>query len=330
MTLTREQKLKAIKDAVTTIQKEHGTGSVVKMSEMDLSDVSSTSTGSLGLDIALGIGGLPRGRIIEIYGPESSGKSTLCQHIIAEAQKKGGICAYVDVEHSLEGEYATSLGINLNELYISQPSSAQEALNIVDKLIETNSFDVVVLDSVAALVPQEELDGEIGESKMGISARLMGQTLRKITPKADKANTLVVFVNQLRDKIGVMYGSPETTPGGNALKFFCTIRIDIRKKDTIKIKEDVIGIRVKANVRKNKISPPFKSAEFNIMFGKGIDQDGEIFGIAVDLGIINRAGAWFSYKDIKTQGGADFQKLMADNEELREEIKKLVIDSIKR
>lgn len=326
---SKEERLKRIKSAVSKIEKDHGTGSIIKMSEATVADTESTPTGSLGLDIALGIGGLPKGRVVEIYGPESSGKSTVCQHVIAEAQKAGGICAYIDVEHSLDGNYATNLGVNMDELYISQPKSTQEALNIADALLDSEGFDVIVIDSIAALVPQEELDGEIGESKMGVNARLMGQGLRKIVPKADKCGTLVLFVNQLREKLGVMYGSPETTPGGNAMKFAASVRLDIRRKDIIKVKDEAVGIRVRVSVRKNKVASPFKSAEFNIMFGSGIDKDEEIFDIAVSLGVISRGGSWFSYKDIKTQGGVEFKKLMGDNEELREEIKNIVMGIVK-
>jgi recombination protein RecA len=326
--MTKEEKLKKANAAVATVRKTHGEGSIIDMSKNNFGKYEAIPTGSLGLDIALGIGGLPKGRIVEIYGSESSGKSTLCQHIIAESQKRDGICAYIDVEHSIDSEYATTLGVNIDELHLAQPNSTQEVLNIVIELLKSNAFDVIVIDSVAALVPQEELDDEVGASKMGVNARLMGQGLRKIVPYAAASNTLVIYVNQLRDKLGVMYGSPETTPGGNALKFAASVRLDIRRKDVLKVKDEAVGIKVKVSVRKNKVGRPFKSAEFDIYFGRGIDQDGEILEIAIERDIVHKGGAWLAYKDLKIQGSPKFQELMNTNPELREEIKELVLQSL--
>lgn len=326
--MTNEEKLKNLKKMIEQASKDFGIGAVMHMSDNQVADVESISTGSLGLDLALGIGGLPKGRVVEIMGPESSGKSTLCQHIIAEAQKAGGIAAYIDVEHSFHADYAQALGVQLDKLYLSQPNSAQEALNLAERYASTGAIDVIVIDSVAALVSQEELDRQVGESTMGVTARLMGQGLRKLTPIIAKNNVLLVFVNQIRMKLGVMYGSPETTPGGEALKYFSTVRLDIRPREVIKEKDEAIARTVRVKVIKNKIAPPFKETLFTIVFGKGIDQEEEILGIAIEFGIVQKGGAWLKYKDYNIQGQEKFQQLMNDNPELKEEIKQLVIAKI--
>jgi recombination protein RecA len=321
--MTDEQK-KKIEAVQQRIEKDYGKGSFICLSDKPTFGEDVVSTGSLGLDIALGIGGLPHGRIVEIFGPESSGKSTLCQHIIAEAQKAGGSCAYIDVEHSLDSAYAERLGINLDELYLSQPSNAEEGLNIADILVESGAFKVVVVDSVAALTPKTELEGEIGDSKMGVQARLMGQALRIINTKVAKSGTLLIFVNQMRMKLGVMFGSPETTPGGEALKFYASVRLDIRRKGTNKEGEQAVSNSVKVRVVKSKVGVPFKSAEFNIVFGEGIDKKNELIQIGTDLGLIDKSGSWYKYKDIKIQGDSKFKQLLVDNPELSQELEEAI------
>jgi len=287
------------------------------------------STGSIGLDAALGIGGMPRGRVIEIYGPESSGKTTIATHVIAEAQKKGGMCAIIDAEHAFDSVYARKLGVNVDNLLISQPDYGEQALEIADRLILSGALDVVVIDSVAALVPKSELEGEMGDSKMGLQARLMSQALRKLTATISKTNTVCIFINQLREKIGVMFGNPETTTGGNALKFYASVRLDIRRQTQIKDGDETIGNRVKVKVVKNKVAPPFRSAEFDIIFGEGISKTGEIIDIGVDLGIIQKSGSWYSYNNDKLGQGRDAVKqLLTDNPELAGELESKIRERI--
>lgn len=319
------EKMKAIKLAIDKMDKDYGKGTVMLLSEKPPRASNVVSTGSLGLDVCLGIGGLPCGRIIEIYGPESSGKTTLATHIIAESQKKGGMCAIVDAEHAFDSEYAGKLGVDVDRLLISQPDYGEQALEVVDRLVKTGGMDVIVIDSVAALVPKAELEGEMGESKMGLHARLMSQALRKLTGIVEKTNTIVIFINQLREKIGVMFGNPETTTGGNALKFYASVRLDVRKIAVIKDGDEAIGNRVKVKVVKNKVAPPFKAAEFDLIFGEGIDKYSELIEASVALGIVKQSGSWFSYNDDKLgQGKSSVKSLLKDNEELYSEIKKLV------
>jgi len=288
------------------------------------------STGSIGLDVALGIGGLPKGRVVEIYGPESSGKTTVATHVIAEAQKKGGMCAIIDAEHAFDSSYAQKLGVDVDNLLISQPDYGEQALEIADRLILSGALDVVVIDSVAALVPKGELEGEMGDSKMGLQARLMSQALRKLTATISKTNTICIFINQLREKIGVMFGNPETTTGGNALKFYASVRLDIRRMAQIKDGEEAIGNRVKVKVVKNKVAPPFRSAEFDIVFGEGISKTGEIIDMGVELGIVQKSGSWFSYNNDKLGQGRDAVKqLLTDNPELANEIETKIREKIK-
>ena len=321
------EKQKKFKIMMDKIEKDFGKGSIMTLAEKpDFDPANVISTGSLGLDIALGIGGLPKGRIVEIYGPESSGKTTIATHVIAESQKKGGLCGFIDAEHAFDKEYAAKLGVDVDNLIISQPDYGEQALEIADRMICSGTFDVVVVDSVAALVPKGELEGEMGDSKMGLHARLMSQALRKLTASVSKNNTMLIFINQLREKIGVMFGSPEVTTGGNALKFYASVRLDVRRSisnsNLVKDQGDVaIGHPVTVKVIKNKVAPPFTKADFEIIFGKGIDRDGEILQIAVDLGIINKSGSWFSYDNNKLgQGKTAVNQLLADNPELKEEI----------
>jgi recombination protein RecA len=311
------EKLKALKLTIDKIDKDFGKGSVMMMNEKTHIHQEVISTGSLGLDLALGIGGLPRGRVIEIYGPESSGKTTLSTHVIAEAQKKGGMCAIIDAEHAFDSSYAQKLGVDIDNLLISQPDYGEQALEIADRLILSGAVDVVVIDSVAALVPKSELEGEMGDSKMGLHARLMSQALRKLTATIHKTNTICIFINQLREKIGVMFGNPETTTGGNALKFYASVRLDIRRVTQIKDGDTAIGNKVRVKVVKNKVAPPFRQAEFDIIFGQGISKAGEIIDIGVELGIIQKSGSWFSYEGNKLGQGRDSVKqMMLDNPEL--------------
>jgi recombination protein RecA len=320
-TATNTDKLKALRLTMDKIEKDFGKGSVMMMGEKGVVPMEVISTGSLGLDIALGIGGLPKGRIIEIYGPESSGKTTVAIHTIAEAQKKGGICAIIDAEHAFDSSYAQRLGVDVDSLLISQPDHGEQALEIADRLILSGAVDVVVIDSVAALVPKGELEGEMGESKMGLQARLMSQALRKLTATISKTNCCCIFINQLREKIGVMFGNPETTTGGNALKFYASVRLDIRRMTQIKDGDEAVGNRVKVKVVKNKVAPPFRQAEFDIIFGQGISKVGEIIDMGVEYGVIQKSGSWFSYETNKLGQGRDAVKqLLADNPEVAIEI----------
>ena len=319
--MSNAEKLKALKLTIDKIDKDFGKGSVMMMSDRADKQIEVVSTGSIGLDAALGVGGVPRGRIVEIYGPESSGKTTVATHIIAEAQKKGGICAIIDAEHAFDSSYAKKLGVDVDSLLISQPDYGEQALEIADRLILSGALDVVVIDSVAALVPKGELEGEMGDSKMGLQARLMSQALRKLTATINKTNTICIFINQLREKIGVMFGNPETTTGGNALKFYASVRLDIRRAAQIKDGDSAIGNHVKVKVVKNKVAPPFRSAEFDIIFGEGISKLGEIIDMGVELGIVNKSGSWFSYNNDKLgQGREAVKQLLNDNPELANEI----------
>jgi recombination protein RecA len=302
-------KTKALSAALSQIERQFGKGSVMKLGKNDRSmDVETISSGSLGLDIALGVGGLPRGRVVEIYGPESSGKTTLALHTVAEAQKKGGICAFIDAEHALDPVYARKLGVNIDELLISQPDTGEQALEICDTLVRSGAVDVLVVDSVAALVPKAELEGEMGDSLPGLQARLMSQALRKLTASINKSNTMVIFINQIRMKIGVMYGSPETTTGGNALKFYASVRLDIRRIGAIKERDEVVGNQTRVKVVKNKLAPPFKQVEFDIMYGEGVSKMGEILDLGVKAGIVEKSGAWFSYDSQRLGQGRENSK----------------------
>lgn len=324
------EKQKALKLTIDKIEKDYGKGSVMMMNERGPHLQEVISTGSIGLDVALGIGGLPRGRVVEIYGPESSGKTTVATHVIAEAQKKGGMCAIIDAEHAFDSAYAQKLGVDIDNLLISQPDYGEQALEIADRLILSGALDVVVIDSVAALVPKSELEGEMGDSKMGMQARLMSQALRKLTATISKTNTICIFINQLREKIGVMFGNPETTTGGNALKFYSSVRLDIRRSSQIKDGDEAIGNRVKVKVVKNKVAPPFRSAEFDIIFGEGISKNGEIIDMGVELGIVQKSGSWFSYNSDKLGQGRDAVKqLLVDNPELAAEIEAKIREKIK-
>ncbi len=324
------EKLKALKLTIDKIDKDFGKGSVMMMNEKGVHELEVISTGSIGLDTALGIGGIPKGRVVEIYGPESSGKTTIATHIIAEAQKKGGICAIIDAEHAFDSVYAQKLGVDVDNLLISQPDYGEQALEIADRLILSGALDVVVVDSVAALVPKGELEGEMGDSKMGLQARLMSQALRKLTATISKTNTICIFINQLREKIGVMFGNPETTTGGNALKFYASVRLDIRRMSQIKDGDEAIGNRVKVKVVKNKVAPPFKAAEFDIIFGEGISKTGEIIDMGVDMSIIQKSGSWYSYNGDKLGQGRDAVKnLLLDNPEMAQEIETKIREKIK-
>ncbi len=325
-----EERQKALKAAIDKIEKDFGKGSIMKLGDRPSVNVETIPTGALSLDVALGIGGVPRGRIIEIYGPEASGKTTLAQHIVAECQKKGGIAAFVDAEHALDPEYARNLGVNVDELLISQPDTGEQALEITEELVRSAAVDVVVVDSVAALVPKEEIEGAMEDKQMGLQARLMSKALRKLTGIVNKTNTTVIFINQLRQKIGVMYGSPETTTGGNALKYYASIRLDIRKTETLKKDDKEIGNRVKVKVVKNKVAPPFRIAEFDIIYGKGISKSGCILDMAVSLDIVKKAGAWFSYNDEKLGQGRDkVKEIFAEKPELEKEIDEKVREALK-
>ena len=319
------EKLKALDAAISGIEKNFGKGAVMKLGENVKKDIEVIPTGSLSLDVALGVGGLPKGRIIEIYGPESSGKTTVALHVVASVQKAGGIASYVDAEHALDPVYAKKLGVNIDELYISQPDDGEQALEIAEAMVRSGAVDVVVVDSVAALVPRAEIEGEMGDSHMGLQARLMSQALRKLTGIANKTNCTIIFINQIREKIGVTYGSNETTTGGRALKFYASVRIDIRKAETLKQGTDMIGNRTKAKIAKNKVAPPFKICEFDIMFGEGISREGDILDLATDLNIVNRAGAWYSYNEERLgQGRENAKNYFKENPHLCREIENAV------
>jgi recombination protein RecA len=322
-------KMKALELTLGKLEKTYGKGVVMKLGDKVVEDVASIPTGSINLDLALGIGGYPRGRVIEIYGPESSGKTTLTIHAIAEVQKQGGVAAFIDAEHAFDSSYASALGVDVDNLYISQPDNGEQALEIADHLISSGAVDLVVVDSVAALTPKSEIEGEMGDSKMGLHARLMSQALRKLTATISKTNCTVIFINQIRMKIGVMFGNPETTTGGNALKFYSSVRLDIRRIGAIKNGEDIIGNRTRVKVVKNKVAPPFRKVEFDIMFGAGISRSGEVLDKAVDLDIVKKAGSWFSYGDTKLGQGRDAVKQMiADNPELSEEIETKIKEAL--
>jgi recombination protein RecA len=330
MSSEKEAKLKALQLTLDKLDKAYGKGTVMKMGDKAVEEVEVISSGSLGLDLALGVNGYPRGRVIEIYGPESSGKTTLTLHAIAEAQKAGGIAAFIDAEHAFDRNYAEKLGVDIENLIISQPDNGEQALEIAENLIRSGAIDIVVIDSVAALTPKSEIEGEMGDSKMGLHARLMSQALRKLTGTISKTHCTVFFINQLREKIGVMFGNPETTTGGNALKFYASVRLDIRRSSQIKDGENVIGNRTKVKVVKNKVAPPFKTAEFDIMYGEGVSKTGEILDLAVEFEIIKKAGSWFSYGDTKLGQGRDAVKvLIKDNPELADELEQKIKDHIK-
>ncbi|MFY7902215.1 MAG: recombinase RecA [Rubrivivax sp.] len=324
------EKAKALQAALAQIEKQFGKGSIMRLGEGEkIEDIQVVSTGSLGLDIALGVGGLPRGRVVEIYGPESSGKTTLTLQVIAEMQKQGGTCAFIDAEHALDVQYAAKLGVNLQELLISQPDTGEQALEIVDALVRSGSIDLVVVDSVAALTPKAELEGEMGDSLPGLQARLMSQALRKLTATIKKTNTMVIFINQIRMKIGVMFGNPETTTGGNALKFYASVRLDIRRTGNIKKGEEIIGSETKVKVVKNKVSPPFKTAEFDILYGEGISREGEIVDMGVEARILDKSGAWYAYNGEKIgQGKDNAREFLKENPDIAREIENKIRESV--
>ncbi|MFQ6773248.1 MAG: recombinase RecA [Clostridia bacterium] len=324
-------KSKNIEQAILQIEKQFGKGSIIKMDEQNVTDVDVVSTGCLTLDMALGIGGMPRGRIVEIYGPESSGKTTVALHVVAEVQKAGGVAAFVDAEHAIDPIYAQKIGVNLSELYVSQPDTGEQALEIVEQLVRSGGVDIVVVDSVAALTPRAEIEGEMGDSFIGAQARLMSQALRKLTPITSKSKAIVLFINQLREKVGVMFGSPETTPGGKALKFYSSVRLDVRKVDTLKNGTEMYGNRTRVKVVKNKLAPPFKLAEFDIIYGEGISQTGCLLDVALELNIVEKSGSWFSYNGDKIgQGRDNVCAWLKKNEGMFEEIKAKVLEALKK
>ena len=324
------EKLKALQAAMDKIEKTFGKGSIMKMGDDHVQEVEVIPSGSIALNAALGVGGYPKGRIIEIYGPESSGKTTLAIHAIAEAQRAGGIAAFIDAEHAFDRFYAAKLGVDIDNLWISQPDNGEQALEIAEQLIRSSAIDIIVIDSVAALTPKAEIEGDMGDNKVGLQARLMSQALRKLTSAISKTNTTCIFINQLREKIGVMFGNPETTTGGNALKFYASVRLDIRRATQLKDGEEVIGNQVRVKVVKNKVAPPFRKAEFDIMFGEGISRSGEIIDLGAELGIIKKSGSWYSYNDTKLGQGRDAAKqCIQDNPELADELEKLIFDALK-
>ena len=325
-----KEKLSALNAVMGKIEKDFGKGSIMKLGEATAMEVDVISTGSIGLDIAVGIGGLPRGRIIEVYGPESSGKTTVALHTIAEAQKNGGIAAFIDAEHALDPVYAKALGVNIDDLIISQPDTGEQALEIAEALIRSGAIDIIVIDSVAALVPRAEIEGNMGDSHVGLQARLMSQALRKLTGSIKKSNCVAIFINQLREKVGIMFGNPETTTGGRALKFYSSVRLEVRRTDTIKQGDSVIGSRTRVKVVKNKVAPPFKQAEFDIMYGEGISKVGDLLDIATEIDIIKKSGAWYSYNETRLgQGRENVKKFLMDNKDLMEEVDKKVRDYYK-
>ena len=325
-----KEKLKALEVTIGKLEKDYGKGTIMKLGDRAIENIQVISTGSIGLDAALGIGGLPRGRVIEIYGPEASGKTTLAIHAIAEAQKNGGIAAIIDAEHTFDRNYAEKLGVDVENLLISQPDNGEQALEITDNLIRSGALDIIVIDSVAALTPKAEIEGEMGDSKMGLQARLMSQALRKLTANISKTNTSCVFINQLREKIGVMFGNPETTTGGNALKFYASVRLDIRKTNQLKEGEEIIGNRTRVKIVKNKLAPPFRKADFDILYGEGISQLGEIVDLGTDFNIIKKSGSWFSYGETTIGQGRDAVKqILKDNPELYDELKTKVSEALK-
>jgi len=327
----KAEKLKALKMAMDKLEKTHGKGAIMRMGDAPVEDVDVVPSGSISLDLALGVGGYPRGRIVEIYGPESSGKTTLAIHAIAEAQKKGGIAAMIDAEHAFDRFYAQRLGVDIDNLLISQPDNGEQALEIADNLIRSGAIDIIVIDSVAALTPRSEIEGEMGDSKVGLQARLMSQALRKLTATIAKTGCICIFINQLREKIGVMFGNPETTTGGNALKFYASIRLDIRRAGQIKAVEEVTGNRVKVKVVKNKVAPPFRKAEFDIMYGEGISKVGEIIDLGVDTGIVKKSGSWFSYGETRLGQGRDAVKeLLLDNPDLMDELEEVIKKALEK
>jgi len=324
-----DDKLAAIDAAMNQIERQFGKGSIMKLGATTQMDVESISTGCLALDIALGVGGVPKGRIIEIYGPESSGKTTVALHIIAEAQKNGGAAAFIDAEHALDPSYAGKLGVNIEDLIVSQPDTGEQGLEITEALVRSNAVDVIVVDSVAALVPKAEIDGEMGDSHMGLHARLMSQAMRKLTASVSKSGCVVIFINQLREKIGIMFGNPETTTGGRALKFYSSVRIDIRRIDSIKVNDEVLGSRTRVKVTKNKVAPPFKKAEFDIMYNEGISKEGSLIDIAVEEGIVQKGGSWFSYKDSRlAQGRENAKQYLKDSPDIALEIENLIREKL--
>ncbi|MDD3860873.1 MAG: recombinase RecA [Bacteroidales bacterium] len=326
----RKEKMKAVQLAMGKIEKDYGKGSIMMLGSQPIENIPVIKSGSIGLDVALGVGGYPRGRVVEIYGPESSGKTTLAIHAIAEAQKAGGIAAIIDAEHAFDRSYAEKLGVDVENLIISQPDNGEQALEIADNLIRSGAIDIIVIDSVAALTPRAEIEGEMGDSRMGLQARLMSQALRKLTGNISKTQTCCIFINQLREKIGVMFGNPETTTGGNALKFYASIRLDIRRTGQIKESEDITGNRTKVKVVKNKVAPPFRKAEFDILYGEGISKMGEIIDLGVDFEIIKKSGSWFSYNDTKLGQGRDAVKaILNDNPELMAEVEKKIVEKLK-
>lgn len=326
-----EEKLKALNSTIAMIEKQYGKGSIMKLGDTNFNkDIEAIPTGCLSLDLALGVGGVPRGRIIEIFGPESSGKTTVALHIIAETQKAGGVAAFIDAEHALDAQYAHALGVDTNELYLSQPDTGEQALDICESLVRSSAVDIIVVDSVAALTPKAEIEGDMGDTHVGLLARLMSQALRKLTAITNKSKTCVIFINQLREKVGVMFGNPETTPGGKALKYFATIRLDIRKADALKGDSGIIGNRAKCKVVKNKVAPPFKVAEFDIIYGEGISQEGCLIDLGVEYGILTKSGAWFSYNDEKiAQGREKMRDLLKAKPELKAEIEAKIREAFK-